>query len=400
MQLTGDQGLDALLNFGIRQGVSQGIKSVTAPLIAELDAALFGGPAAAAAPIAAEGGGVAFGSGLQAGSLGMDALAFGGAGEAAGAGAAAGIGIGGAMAAFGPALAFLGWAMVMDALNEPTRMRNIDGATVRWDGERFAVTRDKTVGDDGSGLLADRVADRLNTYYAAREFDPQAYLDNDPYLQRPEPGQDQNWNEPELGRIASVTRFIPDYTQPTVGHGLDVGWAGDEIAIANADDLVLSATRRVLLRAGESPESIDAFLGGGNAGAAGGLMRPQDLPKGNGESGTDGLSPAANDLIAQDTALRDQTASFTPLDAYVGPGVRPKPEAMQKRPAPPTTRDPNVPVWRDDWAYGRSRPTSKPSTVDEGTWEAWNEASPAVRAQGWRVMDVDQWRELQGLTKI
>ncbi|MGE0715080.1 MAG: hypothetical protein AB7P02_06530 [Alphaproteobacteria bacterium] len=69
-----------------------------------------GGATAAAAPLAAEGGGVAAGSGLfapeLAGTAFMDSAAFGGGALAEGAGLGLGAGIGGAMAAFGPAAAF------------------------------------------------------------------------------------------------------------------------------------------------------------------------------------------------------------------------------------------------------------------------------------------------------
>lgn len=402
MALTGINDLDAVLGFGLKQGVSWGIKQAIAPVIKAAEGAIFGvTPAASAAPIlAAEGGGVAAGSGLfgaEVTGLGfMDSAAFGGAAgvEAAGMGM-----VGGALAAFAPAGLFLALASMFDAINEPSHSRPIDDATVRWDGTKFVTVRGVVAGDDGTGKLADQVVARLNTYYAARPFDPAAYVANDPYRpqQSDEPGAPQ-LATPEPDRIAQVTRFIPDYRTPTVGYSADVGYAGDALMLAGDDDLVQSTIRRVLLRAGESVEAVDAFMGGADKGRAGALPLPQNLPRFDSEPGSPTPSPAAQQLLVEDAAMRDQSANFTPIAAYQGLGAGAP--ATSPKVYPRGAGDPSVPTWRSDWLYGRDAPTTKPADIDQGLWDTWQTATADQKSNAWRAIGADPWRELTGLTPL
>lgn len=402
MQLTGSQPLDPVLDFGIKQGVNWLAKQALSPVIKAAEGAIFGvTPAAGAAPIvAAEGGGVAAGSGLfsaEATGLGfMDGAAFGGAAGAE----AAGMGLlGGAMAAFGPALLALAVFQMFDALSPPSRSRPLDDATVRWNGTAFVAERGVVAGDDGTGKLADQVAARLNTYYAARPFDPAAYVANDPYRpqQSDEPGAPQ-LATPEPDRIAQVTRFIPDYRTPTVGYSADVGYAGDVLMLAGDDDLVQSTIRRVLLRAGESAEAVDAFMGGADKGRAGALPLPQDLPRFDSEPGSPTPSPAAQQLLVEDAAMRDQSANFTPIAAYQGLGAGAP--ATSPKVYPRGAGDPSVPSWRSDWLYGRDAPTTKPADIDQGLWDTWQTATADQKSNAWRAIGADPWRELTGLTPL
>ena len=340
-------------------------------------ASVFGGAAL-------EGGGVAAGSGLVGG-------AAGGAGVTGA--------IAGAFAAFAPAgIALAVFSLLAAIGSKPNYTRTIDSTSIRWDGERFVAQRDQAVGDDETGKLGDYVADKLNLYYEARGFDPEAYRQNNPYLPASDPENDQvrgGGAREDPSYIGNINRYIPDIRNPTVGYGLDVGWAGDGLALANGAEVGDSAVRRILLRAGESAESIDAFLGGPGKGVAGGLPLPQTFGldrRGGAEEPV--LDREDFKLQTPDNDVRYQVREFVPLDQYMASADGGAPAKTGPKPA---YRDPNVPDWLSSWTMGRDRPTTKPAAVDEKLWTAWNAATPEEQANAWRYIGADPWRELTGL---
>lgn len=339
------------------------------------------------------------------GSAVTSEMAVGGgvaAGEAAvaGAGAASGA-LGSAMAAFLPAgLAFSIFSLLAAIGSKPNYARTIDSTSIRWDGERFVAQRDQAVGDDETGKLGDYVADKLNLYYETRGFDPEAYRQNNPYLPASDPENDQargGGPREDPSYIGNINRYIPDIRNPTVGYGLDVGWAGDGLALANGAEVGDSAVRRILLRAGESAESIDAFLGGPGKGVAGGLPLPQSFNldfKGGAEDPV--TDPEDFKLRTPDSDVRWQEGQFVPLDQYAATAGQPDP----LKSGPKQWPDTSTPGWLRTWKYGRDRPTTRPAAVDEELWTAWNEANPQQQASAWRVIGVDAWRELTGLPAL
>lgn len=339
-------------------------------------ASVFGGAAL-------EGGGVAAGSGLAAGA--------GGAGVTGA--------IAGAFAAFAPAgVALAVFSLLAAVGSKPNYTRTIDGTEIRWDGKQFVSNRLQAVGDDETGKLGDKVAARLNDYYAARPFDVAAYSQNNPYAPARDPEGDQargGGPNDDPSRIGYINRYIPDIRNPTVGYGVDVGFAGDGLALARGDDVVDSTLRRILLRAGESAESIDAFIGGAGKGVAGGLPLPQTF-------GLDRRGGAEEPVLDQedfklqtpDNDVRYQVREFVPLDQYMASADGGTPAKTGPKPA---YRDPNVPDWLSSWTMGRDRPTTKPAAVDEKLWTAWNAATPEEQANAWRYIGADPWRELTGL---
>ena len=332
-------------------------------------ASVFGGAAL-------EGGGVAAGSGLVGG-------AAGGAGVTGA--------IAGAFAAFAPAgIALAVFSLLAAIGSKPNYTRTIDRTEIRWDGERFVSNRLQAVGGD-------KIAARLNDYYAARPFDVTAYSQNNPYAPAWDPEGDQaRGGRPndDPSRIGYINRYIPDIRNPTVGYGVDVGFAGDGLALARGDDVVDSTLRRILMRAGESAESIDAFIGGAGKGAAGGLPLPQTFGldrRGGAEEPV--LDREDFKLQTPDYAVRYQERDFVPLDSYM---ATPDAEPAKTGPKPPYS-DPAVPGWLSSWTMGRDRPTTKPAAVDEKLWTAWNAATPEEQANAWRYIGADPWRELTGL---